>query len=211
MVGVKLGMDTKYLKTVLAYFLTAVCAVVLVFYFFYHLFNGFTADIETQTALLASENDILAAEGYLLRDETVIRANYGGAVDYAIADGERVGVGAVLANVYAASDDDGIRHRVIAIDEEIALLEASNIGEGVVISDTASTDEKIDDLLYTIRDNLTAGHFDYARRETDSLLIQLNKREIITGQVQNYNSRHRCTDRGACCADCTAQRKFATD
>lgn len=37
MVGVKLGMDTKYLKTVLAYFLTAVCAVVLVFYFFYHL------------------------------------------------------------------------------------------------------------------------------------------------------------------------------
>lgn len=185
----KLEMDTKYLKTVLAYFLTAVGAIILVFYFFYHLFNGFTAEVQTQTVYAASENDILTVEGYLLRDETVVRSSYGGAVDYAVSDGERVGVGAVLANVYAATDDGSIRHRVMAIDEEIALLEASSIGSGVVISDTTATDEKIEDLLYTIRDNLVSGRYDYARRETDSLLIQLNKREIITGQVQNYNSR----------------------
>lgn len=185
----KIGLDTKYLRTVLAYFLTACAAVVLIFYFCYHLFNGFSAGIQTQMATAAAENDIMTLEGYLLRDETVIRSSRSGVVDYAVADGERVGKGALLAEVYAATDDGSVRRRVMAIDEELALLEASAIGEGVVISDTSATDEQIDDLLYTIRDNLVAGHYDYARRETDSLLVQLNKRKIITGQVQNYNSR----------------------
>lgn len=67
------------------------------------------------------------------------------------------------------------------------------IGEGVVISDTASTVKRLTICCIRFGTISPRGHFDYARRETDSLLIQLNKREIITGQVQNYNSRHRCT------------------
>ncbi len=185
----KIGLDTKYLRSVLAYFLVAVCAVILVFYFCYHLFNGFTAEVQTVTAISASEEDVITREAYLLRDETLIRSNYGGVVDYAVEDGERVGVNALLAEVYAASDDGSVRRQAEAIDEEIALLAASNIGEGVVISDTAATDAKISSLLYAIRENLFEGNYDYARRETDSLLIQLNKRKIITGQVQNYDAR----------------------
>ena len=185
----KIGLDTKYLRTVLAYFLTACAALLLIFYFCYHLFNGFSAGVQTQLATSAAENDVVSLEGYLLRDETVIRSSQSGVVDYAVADGERVGKGALLAQVYAASDDGSVRRRVMAIDEELALLDASAIGEGVVSSDTSATDEQIDDLLYTIRDNLIDGRYDYARRETDSLLVQLNRREIITGQVQNYNSR----------------------
>lgn len=185
----KIGLDTKYLKNKLIYFLTFCAACLLIFYFIYHLFNGFSAGIQTQIAAAASENDIVSLEGYLMRDETVIRSTLGGVVDYAVADGERVGKGALLAEVYAASDDGSVRRRVMAIDEELAVLEASAIGEGVVISDTSATDEQIDDLLYTIRDNLIDGRYDYARRETDGLLVQLNKRRIITGQVQNYNGR----------------------
>ena len=185
----KIGMDTKYLKTVLAYFLTACAAIVLIFYFCYHLFNGFAAELELQLVTSAAENDVVALEGYLFRDETVIRAAGDGVVDYAVSDGERVGKGALLARVYAASDDGSVRRRVMAIDAEIALLEASAIGEGVVSADTSATDTQIDNLFYTIRGNLIDGRYDYARRETDSLLIQLNRRAIITGRVQNYSSR----------------------
>ncbi len=185
----QIGFDTKYLKTVLAYFLTACAAILIIFYFCYHLFNGFTAGVELRLVTAAAENDIVSLEGYLLRDETVIRSNGGGVVDYAVADGERVGKGALLAQVYAATDDGSVRRRVMAIDEELALLDASAIGEGVVSADTSATDAQIGDLLYTIRDNLVSGRYDYARRETDSLLIQLNRRKIITGQVQNYTGR----------------------
>ncbi len=185
----KLGFDTKYLRSVLAYFLVAVAAVILIFYFCYHLFNGFTAEVQTVTAIEAEEADVLAREAYLMRDETLIRADYSGVVDYAVEDGERVGVNALLAEVYAAADDGSVRRRVEAIDEELALLAASNIGEGVIVSDTSATDTRISSLLYAIRGNLHNGNYDYARRETDSLLIQLNKREIITGKVQNYDAR----------------------
>lgn len=185
----RIGMDTKYLKTVLAYFLSAVCAVVLIFYLCYHLFNGFTPDMQIEPALEASERDRLTLDAYILRDETIVRADYGGTVDYAVSDGERVGVGALLATVYAASDDGDVRRRVLAIDDELEVLEASNIDDGVVVSGTASTDEKINSLLHTIRGHLISGRYDYARRETDSLLVQLNKREIIIGQVQSYSAR----------------------
>ena len=185
----KIGMDTDYLKQVLIYICTALLSILLIFYLVYHLFNGFSAEIRTETAVEASAQDTLLLEGYLFRNETIIRSSLSGTVDYAVADGERVGVGSVLANVYATADDGSIRRRVMAIDEEIALLKASNISEGVVISDTSATDARIDSLLYAIRGDLMSGRYDYARRETDSLLVQLNKREIITGAVKNYNSR----------------------
>lgn len=185
----KVGMDTDYLKRVLLYFCAAVLAVFLIFYFCYHLFNGFAPEITTEMAKEASAQDTLTLEGYLFRNEEVVYSSFGGTVNYAVADGERVGTGDVLARVYAASDDGSVRRRTAEIDEQIKLLEASNIGEGVVISDTSATDAKIDSLLYALRDDLAEGEFDYARRELDGLLIQLNKREIITGQVQNYNGR----------------------
>lgn len=185
----KLGMDTEYLKRVFLYFCAAVLTVFLIFYFCYHLFNGFAPEITTEMAKEASAQDTLTLEGYLFRDEEVVYSSFGGTVNYAVADGERVGTGDVLAQVYAASDDGSIRRRTAEIDEQIKLLEDSNIGEGVVISDTSATDAKIDSLLDALRDELAEGQFDYARRELDALLIQLNKREIITGQVKNYNDR----------------------
>lgn len=185
----KVGMDTDYLKRVFLYFCAASLTVFLVFYFCYHLFNGFAPEIRTEMALEASAQDTLTLEGYLFRDETVVYSSFAGTVDYAVADGARVGIGDVLARVYAAADDGSIRRRTVEIDGQIKLLEASNIGEGVVISDTAATDARIDSLLYALRDDLADGRLDYARRELDGLLIQLNKREIITGGVQNYNDR----------------------
>lgn len=181
-------MDTKYLKTVLVYFLSAVCAVVLVFYLCYHLFNGFSAEIVTEPARAVSEADSLSAQGYIFREETVIRAS-GGTVDYAVSDGERVGVGALLAQVYAASDDGEISRRIHAIDREIACLEESNIGAGVVVSGTDAVDRRIDEILAGIRADLVAGRFDYADREADALLVQLNRRGILTGEVQNYDGQ----------------------
>ena len=185
----KVGMDTEYLKRVFLYFCAAVLTVFLIFYFCYHLFNGFAPEITTEMAKEASAQDTLTLEGYLFRDEEVVYSSFGGTVNYAVADGERVGIGDVLARAYAASDDGRIRRRTAEIGEQIKLLESSNIGEGVVISDTSATDAKIDSLLYSLRDDLAEGQFDYARRELDGLLIQLNKREIITGKVQNYNDR----------------------
>ncbi|MBQ8275649.1 MAG: hypothetical protein IJZ02_03365 [Clostridia bacterium] len=185
----KLGMDTDYLKRVFLYFCAAVLTVFLMFYLCYHLFNGFASEITTEMALETSAQDTLTLEGYLFRDETVVHSSFGGTVDYAVADGERVGIGAVLARVYAASDDGSIRRRTEEIDEQIKLLEESNISEGVVISDTTATDARIDSLLYALRDDLEVGRLDYARHGLDGLLVQLNKREIITGAVQNYNDR----------------------
>lgn len=185
----KLGLDTKYLRTVLLYLIAAVLALVLIVYFCYHLWGGFTPEVQTVPTMAALEEDVIAADGYLLRNETLIYSSMGGVVDYAVSDGERVGKGATVACVYAASDDGSVRRRVMAIDEEIALLEASAIGEGVVSADTSATDAQIGALLDTVRRNLVAGRYDYARRETDSLLIQLNRRRIITGHVKDYSAR----------------------
>ena len=177
------------MKNVFTYILSALLAIGIGYYVLYHAFDGFSSALSTAPALLVSESITESGEAYIFRDETVIGSKYSGAVNYLVADGEKVGVGTPLAKVYQEGDGDAQRKRVEELDEKIALLKASSIEKNIVVSDTAKIDAEISALYYATLEKISAGDLSFAMLAKDDMLANINKRKIIVGDVKNYDTQ----------------------
>ena len=89
----------------------AVLAAVLV-YFAVQLYNYLSDPVNTTLVVAGQAEDTIALNGWLLRDEEVLPAQ-SGTLSRARQEGERVGVGQVLARVYA---NDGALQTVSQIE-----------------------------------------------------------------------------------------------
>lgn len=59
----------------------------------------------------------------------------------------------------------------------------------IVLSDTVTIDSNIDSVYYSILDKAGKGDFDSAVSQSDDLLVLLNKRALITQNVQSYSDK----------------------
>ncbi len=182
-------MDTKYLKNVFTYIISALLAIGIGYYVLYHAFDGFSSALTTAPALLVTESVTESSEAYIFRDEKVVYSKYSGAVNYLVSDGEKVGVGSELAKVYEDGDGGSQRKRVEQIDAKIALLQASNIEKNIVVSDTAKIDAAISELYFSAMEKIASGDLSYAMLAKDEMLASVNKRKIIVGEVKNYDTQ----------------------
>lgn len=180
-------MDTRYLKNVLFYVLTALLSVLLIYYVCYHLFGGFDAGVETMDSTLVRQQDMLALDGYIFRSETLLYAQSAGDINYRFSDGEKVGAETALADVLNGSFS--ARSSMIEIDRKIALLQSSNLAANLRVTDTASIDRQISELYYLLRDGLAKGDTEYVLRKKDELLVLMNKRRIVVQAVSGYDEQ----------------------
>ena len=182
-------MTKKTIKNVVIYVVSAALSVLLVWYILYHLFNGFETKIETTPALYATQSRTLELDAYIVRDETVLYAKQPGGVNYLFDDGEKVGLGTVVANVYSGTGVQEVTDKIIAIDQKIEILEQSGVPSNITQTDTKNVDDKINELIYVIRDKIEDGDIEYALHKKDELLTLLNKRQIITQNVSGYDEQ----------------------
>ncbi len=182
-------MTKKTIKNAVIYIVSAVLSVLLVWYILYHLFNGFETKIETSPALYATQSRALELDAYIMRDETVLYSKQSGGVNYLFEDGEKVGIGTVVANVYSGTGVQEVTDKIIAIDKKIDILEQSGVPSNITQTDTKNVDDKINELIYIIRDKIEDGDIEYALHKKDELLTLLNKRQVITQNVSGYDEQ----------------------
>ncbi len=182
-------MDTKYLKNVLKYMLSAVLCLVLIAYIVYHLTGGYREEIGTTPASLVTVESTYMTGVTLLRQEKVLYSPVNGDISYLYGDGEKVSLNAPVAEVYPDRGASEIRQRIMEIDLAIRLLENSNMSDAEKRTDTASTDMLIRKNIYKILDSVDKGKLSYADTVSDDLLIQLNRRRIITKSVLNFDKQ----------------------
>ena len=182
-------MPNKVLKNIAIYIVSAALSVLLIWYIIYHLFNGFQGEIETTPAMLTTKSNTIMLEGYVVRNETVVYATREGGVNYLYDDGEKVGAGATVANIYSGKGAEEVADRILEIDKKINILENSSISDKATKIDTNTIDNKINELLYIIRDKIEDGDVEYALYRKDELLAYLNKRQVVTQNVQGYDEQ----------------------
>lgn len=183
-------MDREYLRGVVKYAVTVLIAIVLIAYLLYHISGGFQVDISTSAAILTNQERTLTATAYIFRDENVIFSSERGDISYLYADGEKVAINTTVAQVYSSSLlSSESRQRIVDIDRMIRLLEASNMSSSERHSDTSSTDILIRKNLYSYIDSSNGGNISAAKSVADELLVQLNRRRIIIGNVKNYDKQ----------------------
>lgn len=74
-----------------------------------------------ETALLATVEDTVDAEGMLLFDESYVAGD--GTLGYLVADGERVSAGTAVAEVYSDASQAALRQQLTQLGDQIDLLQ----------------------------------------------------------------------------------------
>ncbi len=169
--------------------LSAVLCLILIAYIIYHLTGGFRDEIGTTPASLVTVESTYTTGVTLLRKEKVLYSPVNGDTSYLFADGEKVAINSAVAEVYPDNGSSEIRQRIMEVDLAIRLLERSNMSDAEKRTDTASTDLVIRKNIYKLLDAVDNGDFSYADTLSDDLLVQLNRRRIITKSVINFNKQ----------------------
>ncbi len=169
--------------------LSAVLCLILIAYIIYHLTGGFRDEIGTTPASLVTVESTYTTGVTLLRKEKVLYSPVNGDTSYLFADGEKVAINSAVAEVYPDNGSSEIRQRIMEVDIAIRLLERSNMSDAEKRTDTASTDLLIRKNIYKLLDAVDKGDLSYADTLSDDLLVQLNRRRIITKSVFNFNKQ----------------------
>ena len=151
----------------------------LLFYVLYHLTNGFSADMKTETMYIWNEEILLNTDGVIVRDETPVSGASGGVVSYRFANGQRVSKGARIAMVYSGSKDAETVARVAEIDKIIELLETADIDGDTQISDGISAGREIESRLAYISECMSRGDYAAAVADKDLLVKAFVRRSTI--------------------------------
>ena len=152
----------------------AVLAAVLI-YFAVQLYNYLSDPVSTTLVTEGQAEDTIALNGWLLRDEEVLPAQ-SGTLSRERQEGDRVGVGQVLATVYA---DDGALQTVSQIETlELQLQQLQFALTSYLDPDAAlKLDTSITGDILTLRQTLTGGDYTAADSDIAQLKAAVLKRD----------------------------------
>lgn len=156
----------------------AAIAVALVIYFGFYVAKVFSEPYTTALAYTYTSNDSAEAVGILVRQETVLPAQTG-IVDVTRSEGEKVGVGQSVAQVYRDSQAQTNQADLEALADQIQLLEYSSDGGGV--DSAAKLDENILQAVTAIHAASGVGDYNQLEDQARTLKSTVLKRGYVYG------------------------------
>ena len=170
--------------------LKTLAAVVIVFLLLAALYVGYQAmqvlfpPNTYETALLATVEDTVDAEGVLLFEESYVAG--GGTLGYLVADGERVSAGTAVAEIYSDAAQASLRQQLTQINDQIDLLQRSQNTTSVQLE---SLRKNRSAALYDLMDSLDAGDYEDTDAEKENYILAQNKLWVITGEVASFSDQ----------------------
>ena len=164
-------------KSVITFAMAAI-AVALVIYFGFYVAKVFSEPYTTAIAYTYTSNDSAEAVGILVRQETVLPAQTG-IVDVTRSEGEKVGVGQSVAQVYRDSQAQTNQADLEALADQIQLLEYSSDGGGV--DSAAKLDENILQAVTALHAASGVGDYNQLEDQVRTLKSTVLKRGYVYG------------------------------
>ena len=138
-----------------------------------------------ETALLATVEDTIDAEGVLLFDEGYVSGS--GTLGYLAADGERVSAGTAVAEVYSDAIQATLRQQLTQINDQIDLLQRSQ--NNTTSLQLESLRKNRSAALYDLMDSLDCGDYEDTDAEKEDYILSQNRLWVITGEVAGFSDQ----------------------
>ena len=135
-----------------------------------------------ETALLATVEDTVQAEGVLLFDESYVSGS--GTLGYLAADGERVSAGTAVAEVYSDAAQATLRQQLTQINAQIDLLQRSQNNTASLQLESLRKSRSAS--LYDLMDSLDCGAYEDTDAEKEDYILSQNRLWVITGEVAGF-------------------------
>ncbi len=163
--------------------ITAICMLLVIF-----LVTNSTKILKKSNEVIVATNGSLyseePAEGYLLRDETVLEGeNYKNGMVKVLSDGERAAKSQIVFRYYSNSEEN-IMKQIDELDEEINEIIA-NSGINIVSSDIPSLNSQIEDSLDSIHN---INYLQQIQENKNKIEAYISKKAKITGALSPEDS-----------------------
>lgn len=176
------------MNSVLKRILTALVSLFLIAYVGYQAYLSLYHSVKTERVYSSTVSDIVTAKGFVLHNETIITANLGGGVmDYTRNNGERVSNGGIIANIYTNAQDAENQHILQQITSKISQLKDANAAVNISVLDVNMLDNQINDVFGELASQTSFSNLDDFYNLQSKLLSLLNKKQIATGTVKNFD------------------------
>lgn len=145
---------------------------------------SFNNRLETMIVRTGTEEESIATEGYLFREQTVIPAQTSGYLYCVTGEEQRVKIGETVAYIYKNEIDTSAMSELKAIEKDIAKFESGSLKKDIYSNDTAKIEQSIAEELSkvpTLGFQCRLGEIDTIKEEVNSLI---EDRRIITGEAQ---------------------------
>lgn len=173
------------MKQFLKQALTVICGVFIVVYTVFQLSLTTDDSVQTEHAFYSVVSEVLTAEAYIFRDETVLLQGVDGARSYSVDNGEKVYLGQELCMTYEDSDQADFQNKIKDINAKIEVLKKSS---GGYFADLGKTNDSIADYMMRVQESVSEGDLKSAKRLQESLLVQMNRREAtIKGDIDYFS------------------------
>ena len=179
-------MNAKKLLTRLGIFFFSVFVIL---YILIQLVSTLTSDVVYQYAVAQDTDITVESVGYLVKNEKILYAAQSGVLTYSVREAQKLGTNQLVATVFADSAGVAIQNRIDQINKKIEILKSSSVETNYLITDISKIDSKIYQYLIDSRICMENNDLYMINQNKESLLQNLNKRQLITTNASNFDAQ----------------------
>ena len=170
-----------------AFFLKLGITLIALIFIIYQTYSVVYKPITTATATYYNTYDGIDVNGYFVREETIIDYNITGNERYIAQEGEKISKGGTIAELYASSEIAETHEMIEKLSEEIEVLESINSVSDPSSVDLTTLSNKIKRSYFNFLSVKDSGKYSDLNTYLNELLMQLNKKQILTGEVMGFD------------------------
>lgn len=163
--------------------LYALLAVLVVGVSIYEIFRINYSPVETEVALETTVNNAVTAEGFVVRDESYIRADAAGTLVPLVTDGHRVASGDAVAVVFGSEVSARNYSELQQVEADIAYFESLQNKIGASSADVDVLEEQIYSAAESYVLAMRSGNLDEYGSYEDAVCEAITSRQLSTGTV----------------------------
>lgn len=159
----------------------------LVTFVFAQFYLSVMNPVTTDTVYEHSTYSGWTANGFIIRNETVLSQNVSGSLSYNVQNGGRVSKNGTVASVYLDSKSAELAGRIEKLDKQIEVLQSVQIYNDSAATDLSALNSKIESKILEVTAATQNGRISKTDA-VDELLQLLNRKQIVTGQATDFNT-----------------------
>ena len=170
-------------------FLRITAIALLSLFLLHQVYSVIYNPINTVSAEYVSVTDGISFTGMIIRNELLIDKSDGGVMHLLVSDGERVSKNGTIAKIFSSEKDSFAVTEIEKIKEQISNIKTIQSYNDIAAVDINLLDTKITSSLGKILFNAGNGKFKEARKNQDTLLTLMNRKEMVIGNNADFSKQ----------------------
>ena len=169
--------------------LRIIIGVIAIVFVVHQVYSSTYKPITTVSAEYHTAVEGFQINAFIIREEKIITSDTAGTLHFALEDGERVARNGVIANVYSNAEASVTVNKIEHLKSQIADIEEIQSYNDTEAADINIANDTVNNSLNTLLRSVASGDFSKTEHDSDELLINISRRQMITREQTDLSAR----------------------